>query len=135
MSDVMEKLLGFDRMAEFATVEQFELHLETLLGNGVYIFNDGTRKFPIFGKALVSRVKGLRIEIFPREHAPPHFHVRGGEIDASFSIEDGSLLQGSVDGRTQDLVEYWFLKAKPQLIEVWNATRPSDCQVGPITAP
>lgn len=133
MSAVMEKLLGFDRIAEFSAVEQFERHLETLLGNGVYIFHDGNRKFPIFGKALVARVKGLRIEIFPREHAPPHFHVRGGAINASFSIEDGSLLQGTVDGRTQNLIEYWFLKTRPRLIEVWNATRPSDGHVGPIS--
>jgi hypothetical protein len=130
----MEKLLGFNRISEFATVEEFEQHLERLFTGGVYIFHDGSRKFPIFGRALVERLNGLRIEIYPREHAPPHFHVRANDIDAAFSIEDGSLLYGSIDRRAQDLIEYWFLKAKPRLIEVWNATRPSDCPVGPISA-
>lgn len=132
MSDTMQELLGLNQIHDFKSVEQFERHLETLLGNGVYIFDDGGRKFPIFGKALVERINGLRIVIYPREHAPPHFHVTGGEMDASFRIEDGTLLQGMADSRTRDLIEYWFIKAKPRLIEVWNATRASDCTVGPI---
>jgi hypothetical protein len=39
-------------------------------------------------KQLVSMQGGLRIEIYSNEHPPPHFHVKGGDINASFAIED-----------------------------------------------
>lgn len=132
MTDAMRDLLGFNQLPSFSTVEQFELHLESLLSGGVYIFEQNGHRFPIFGKALVEKINGLRIEIFPREHAPPHFHVHGTDIDASFRIDNGAYLEGHIDRRSQDLIEYWFTEARPRLIEVWNRTRPSDCQVGPV---
>jgi hypothetical protein len=128
----MREILGFNRLPSFSTVEEFERHLEFLLSGGVYIFEDNGRRFPIFGKALVERINGLRIDIFPKEHAPPHFHVRGPDIDATFRIDTGAFLEGHIDRRSQELIEYWFAEARPRLIEVWNMTRPSDCQVGPI---
>ena len=132
MTDAMREILGFNRLASFSTVEEFEQHLESLLSGGVYIFEQDGRRFPIFGKALVGKVQGLRIDIFPREHAPPHFHVRGPDIDASFRVDNGAYLEGQIDRRSQDLIEYWYMEARPRLIEVWNKTRPSDCQVGPV---
>ena len=39
---------------------------------------------------------GMRVEIYPGEHAPPHFHVKSESINASFSIDDCSLLRGNV---------------------------------------
>lgn len=89
LTDAMREILGFNRLPSFSTVDEFERHLESLLRGGVYIFEQDGRRFPIFGKALVGKINGLRIEIFPREHAPPYFHVRGPDIDASFRIDTG----------------------------------------------
>jgi len=133
MTDAMREILGFSRLQSFSTIEDFELHLESLLNSGVYILEEDGRRFPIFGRVLVERISGLRIEIFPREHAPPHFHVRGPDINASFRIDSGAYLEGRIGRRAKDMIEYWFMEARPRLIEVWNATRPSDCQVGPVT--
>ena len=83
-------------------------------------------------KELVDRVDGLRIIINPREHAPPHFHVAGADIDALFSIEDCQLIKGNIGPRQQHLVRWWHKSAKSKLITIWNRTRPADCPVGPI---
>ncbi len=82
-------------------------------------------------KALVSRVKGMEIHIYSKEHSPPHFHVRSADVDAAFSIEDCSLLRGDVSSGDYAKIRYWHERAKPLLIEKWNSLRPTDCIVGP----
>jgi hypothetical protein len=83
-------------------------------------------------RQLVERLANLRIEIYPTEHAPPHFHLRGPGLNASFAIEDCRHLAGEIDGREAALVRHWHRAARTKLVKVWNATRPTDCPVGPI---
>jgi hypothetical protein len=99
-----------------------------LLAGGYSVWEDG-RLYEI--RVLVERLNGLRITIRTREHGPPHFHVEAAVIDASFAISDCRLLDGVIGGRERRLVEYWYASARPRLVEVWNATRPTDCPVGP----
>lgn len=134
MSEVMLRLLGFGRVKSFSTVEDFERHLALLLGSGAYVFLDDGRPMLLLGRQLVDRVHGLRIEIFSREHAPPHFHVASGDIDAIFAISDCALLRGTIDRKSEELVRFWYSKTRERLVEVWNATRPSDCPVGRVDA-
>jgi hypothetical protein len=101
--------------------------LDKLLTGGFAVWDDG-ELYSI--KQLVERINGLRIEIFSREHAPPHFHVSGGDIDATFAIEDGRLLCGKIDGRNLRLVQWWYERGRTVLVETWNQTRPDDCPVG-----
>ena len=103
--------------------------LERVLSGGFAVWRDG-KLYSI--KQLIAQVKGLRIEIYPREHPPPHFHVRGGGIDATFSILNGSILEGHVGDRERKLVEWWYECCRPVLVNAWNKSRPSDCPVGPI---
>ena len=119
----------FGRFQMLCAWSDIEQHLAGFLASGCDVWNDGEL---VFGRQLVGRIDGLKIEIFPNEHAPPHFHVHAPRIDASFRIEDGTLLQGTVRGKDRRLIEYWYVRAKPKLVEVWNSTRPSDCLVGPI---
>lgn len=100
-----------------------------LLSGGYSVWTDGSL-YNI--KQLVARVRGLQIHIYQKEHAPPHFHVISPDIDASFSIQDCTFLQGNIDGREQRLVKWWYERSRPLLVEAWNRTRPGDCQVGPI---
>jgi hypothetical protein len=74
----------------------------------------------------------LRIVIHPNEHPPPHFHVIGSGINASFAIDNCALLRGDIGSRERQLVEYWHRRGRTRLVDVWNKTRPSDCPVGPI---
>jgi hypothetical protein len=103
--------------------------LAFLLSRGFSVWTDG-ELYNI--KQLVARVDGIRIEVFAREHPPPHFHIEGGDIDATFSILDCSLIDGRIDRRQRALVEWWYKRSRAVLINAWNKSRPSDCPVGPI---
>jgi len=73
---------------------------------------------------------GMRVEIYPDEHAPPHFHVKSASMNASFAIDDCTLLRGNVTSSELRRIRYWHQHAKPILINVWNSTRSGDCTVG-----
>ena len=103
--------------------------LYELLAGGYSVWTDGSL-YSI--KQLVDRVKRLRIHVYPDEHAPPHFHVKSPDVDACFSIRDCSFIRGNIDRRERRLVRWWYDRSRPLLVATWNATRPSDCPVGPI---
>jgi hypothetical protein len=68
----------------------------------------------------VSRFFGLAIRMYPRDHAPPHFHAHHGGGEAVVAIETGALLQGSLSVRAHRLVVEWAALHKQELIENWN---------------
>lgn len=105
------------RIKNAATLEELVSVLEILFNNGFSVWSDG-RLYNI--KQLVAKVNGLNFEINSKEHAPPHFHVKGGDIDATFSINNGELLQGNIDGRRKALVGWWYTRSRDKLITVWN---------------
>jgi hypothetical protein len=86
----------------------------------------------LYIKVRVDHVHGLRIDIFPTEHPPPHFHVKAADLDVTFAIEDCRLLHGRIGSRELALIQWWYARSREKLVAVWNATRPSDCPVGPI---
>jgi hypothetical protein len=86
--------------------------------------------FLLENKGLVARVNGLKIVIYPDEHAPPHFHVKSPNINASFSIESCTKLKGKISPQDLNKVKYWYKYSKSLLINVWDSTRPTDCEVG-----
>lgn len=105
------------------SLEELAGILEHLLRADVSVGPDG-RLSRI--KVLVARVNGLRVVIHPRDHPPPHFHVEGGGIDASFLIADGSHFKGEIDHRSLSKVNWWYKVGASRLIHIWNQTRPSD---------
>ena len=112
------------------TLDDFAAWLEAILHNPCNVWEEDGEEFLIEIKQLVARVNGLKIEIYPNEHPPPHFHVKSPNIDASFNIENCSLLDGSISLSDQKKVRYWHKYSKTLLIETWNSTRPTDCSVG-----
>jgi hypothetical protein len=85
---------------------------------------------------IVARVDGLSVKMWADEHPPPHFHVSYQEQDASFSILDCARLPG-VNGleRYDRIIREWWRKNQKLLIQKWNASRPTNCPVGPIALP
>jgi hypothetical protein len=133
-SNVIESLLK-RRLEQAGTLAA---HLELFLNSGCSVWTEPNgEKILLLSRALVGQIHGLTMRIYSDEHAPPHFHVKSAEIDAAFRISDCSLLRGSVDRKTRELIDYWYrnLEGRPKLIEVWNKTRPADCSVGKIQAP
>lgn len=103
--------------------------LELMLSANIAVWTDGT----IYNiKQLIAKVNGLKIEIYSKEHSPPHFHITGNNVDAVFSLADGTFLDGKIAGRDRDLIEFWYKRSRSLLVETWNSSRPTNCPVGPI---
>lgn len=108
-----------------------ELLEKTLLSvlNGLGIWQDGG----VYEKReLVDKYGSLKIEIYPNEHNPPHFHVKTNGIDASFTIEKCEKLNGSISSNDYKKIQYWYRNHKTDLIEVWNKLRPDTGQTDRI---
>ena len=125
--------------SELDGLEDLAHWLEAILHNPCGLWEDDGEEFLIEVRQLVDRLNGLKIEIYPDEHPPPHFHVVSPGANASFTIEDCRLLKGKIDPQDQRKVRFWHKHAKATLIECWNSTRPTDCVVdltpilGPVT--
>ena len=121
----------FEQRAKAAkSLQESAIVLSDLLSGGYAVWTDGSL-YCI--RQLVARVKGLQIHIYAREHSPPHFHVKGQNVDAAFAIDDCTFLHGNIDGREKNLVGWWYKFSRPLLVSAWNSTRPSDCPVGPLS--
>jgi len=122
----------FDRMLRSCkTLEHSAMLLAGLMSKEVE-FKE-SRTFQLSGnRQLVDRLNGLTITVLPREHPPPHFHVVGLGINASFSIFDGVHLTGDISPKQRKIIEFWYIRSRALLVLSWNETRPSNCPVGPI---
>jgi hypothetical protein len=113
------------------SLEDWSLWLEAILHGPCYIFTkDDGQEVRVLGKQLVERLDGLRIVINPKEHPPPHFHLKSPDVDATFAIDDCRHLEGKVTVDAIKKIRFWHRHSKPKLVEIWNATRPADCVVG-----
>ena len=95
-----------------------ELRLSRFINNTV-IWQDGT---VVEVKELVGTIRNLKIEMYPNDHNPPHFHVRTncGTIDARFKLEDGSLISGVVDQKDFKRIQAFYKDARKELWKYWN---------------
>ena len=139
MKTTKEELQIIDRFYladpnDLKSLDDWAVYLESILNGNCTVMEINGKLELLLIKALVASIRGMKIEIFPKEHAPPHFHVKSADIDASFSINDCSLLHGKIDHMDYDKILYWYNSgAKQILVEKWNLTRPSKCIVGPIS--
>lgn len=86
-----------------------------------------------FEKALVDRIKGMKIEIYAKEHPPPHFHVTYQGDEAVFALDDGRLIAAHGSSRKiEKNVQLYYEENREKLIAFWNKKRPDDCPVGPV---
>jgi hypothetical protein len=68
-------------------------------------------------------VDGIRILMYLNDHAPPHFHVRFGDMKGKFVIATGELLSGNLDRRTLKKVQAWTELNRDLLMTKW-----AECQ-------
>ena len=69
---------------------------------------------------IVSIFFGIVIRMFHREHAPPHFHASYQGFEALITIEDGSVLAGSLPKRALRIVQEWAAQHRGELMENWQ---------------
>jgi hypothetical protein len=63
---------------------------------------------------------GLVIQMFWREHAPPHFHAIYAEHEAEIDIRTLEVLRGHLPRRALALVLEWAAEHRTELMEDWD---------------
>jgi len=116
--------------AELEDFAEWVEYLDALLHGPCTIWEEDGKLELIETKVLVDVVNGLKIMIYPNEHAPPHFHVVSANIDASFRISDCSLIDGKISSNDYKKILFWHQRSRQSLIDKRNSTRPTDCKVG-----
>jgi hypothetical protein len=68
----------------------------------------------------ISTFFGIVIQMFWREHAPPHFHAIYGEHEAVIDIRELRVTRGSLPRRALALVLEWAVDRREALLEDWD---------------
>jgi len=63
---------------------------------------------------------GVAIQMFWRDHPPPHFHAVDGDHEAQIGL-DGTLLNGSLPPRILAMVREWAELNQDGLSKAWEA--------------
>jgi hypothetical protein len=71
----------------------------------------------------ISRFYGILIRMFFNDHAPPHFHARYGEFEATIDISTLEVIQGQLPDRALKLVQEWAMIHVEDLQEDWRLCR------------
>ena len=72
------------------------------------------------GTPELCRFLGIVIGVFPRDHAPAHFHAVYGEYQITVEIESG-VVRGSFPKRALRLVLEWHEQHQVELLDAWVA--------------
>lgn len=68
----------------------------------------------------ISTFYGILIQMFWRDHGPPHFHALYAEHEAQIDIRTLEVIEGRLPGRALALVREWAAEHKDELNEDWN---------------
>jgi hypothetical protein len=63
---------------------------------------------------------GIVIQMFWKEHGPPHFHALYAEYEALIEIRTLEVLQGSLPKRALAMVLEWAAGHRRKLLENWD---------------
>lgn len=68
----------------------------------------------------ISSFYGILIQIFWRDHGPPHFHALYAEHEALVDIRSLEVVQGALPKRALALVLEWASQHQSDLMEDWD---------------
>ena len=68
----------------------------------------------------ISAFFGIVIQMFWRDHGPPHFHAIYGEHEAIIDIRALRVIRGGLPPRARQLVREWALEHRDELMENWD---------------
>jgi len=71
----------------------------------------------------ISQFFGIVIVMFYDDHAPPHFHARYAEHEATVAIATLDLLEGYLPRRALGLVIEWATLHQRELMSDWDKAR------------
>ena len=70
----------------------------------------------------ISRFYGIVVNMYFRDHPPPHFHVKYGEFRATVEIVTGAP-EGHLPRRALGLVQEWRRAHVEELLACWDLAR------------
>ena len=72
---------------------------------------------------VLSRFYGIVIRMYFRqaEHNPPHIHAIYGDNVAEITIQDGSILEGSLPPKALSMVREWIDLNRSDLLSIWES--------------
>jgi len=68
----------------------------------------------------ISVFYGIVIQMFWRDHAPPHLHALYAEHEALIELRDLRVIRGSLPKRAMALVLEWASQHRAELMEDWT---------------
>ena len=68
----------------------------------------------------ISVFYGIVIQMYWRDHGPPHFHALYAEHEATVDIRELRVLRGSLPPRAMALVLEWATDRRDNLLEDWD---------------
>ena len=68
----------------------------------------------------ISQFFGIVIQMFWREHSPPHFHALYGEFEALIDIRTLEVIGGRLPKRALNLTVEWAMDHRAELMEDWE---------------
>lgn len=71
-------------------------------------------------RELVGKIQNLKLYIYPKDHNPPHFHVRSPDFDASFNILTCEIINGNIDLKSYKKIKIWHESSIELLINTWE---------------
>lgn len=82
----------------------------------------------------ISLFYGILIQMFWKDHAPPHFHVRYAGFKAQINIGTLEVINGDLPRRALVLVLEWAQEHRAELMEDWNLCSQSHTprQIAPL---
>lgn len=71
----------------------------------------------------ISIFYGIAIQMFHRDHLPPHLHAKYHGSEAQVRIADGEIHRGYLPPTARRLVKRWVLRYKAELERNWHNGR------------
>lgn len=66
----------------------------------------------------------LTFRVFGNDHLPPHFHVKGGGVEALVTINDPEVISGYLPSDIRKEVFAWAVENRDRLAAEWNTWNP-----------
>jgi len=71
----------------------------------------------------ISLFYGIVIQMYWRDHNPPHIHALYQGREALFAIEDAGVIAGNLPPTARKIVAEWIERRRPELMENWERAR------------
>ncbi len=68
---------------------------------------------------IICQFFGIKIYIYWKDHAPPHFHAKYGDDEIIVEIKSGNI-SGNMSNRAIKMIQEWRELHKDELLKDWK---------------